>query len=120
LLFGNSDRHEGNILFKNEPGQYRAYGIDHDRCLQGFSEELKLDYTGFDLSGPFDINLRELMSEGYQAKYEELLRIHDMSEEVNSWMRQVIEMLNEAMDKRLPIKQVITQAMSLWQERLGW
>ena len=92
LLFSNCNRHEDNLLFKEviQPAEYQAYGIDHDKCMQGFGESLKFEYLA--LIGQNDIfeeSLIELISQENLDRYAEIMKAHQMPEESTTWLYEV-------------------------------
>ena len=83
MLFGNTDRHEGNILCVQQGAGYRAFAIDHDQCFMGnkgkpLSKEL-LDLSAF--AQPFAKDLETLISVTTLASYRRALQTHGVKEE---------------------------------------
>jgi hypothetical protein len=99
LLFANSDRHIGNLLFRTiEPQLCEVIGIDHDQCL-GIRkiQPLRLDYLGFsELEAPFEKEMDKLFSPKAVKQYAEIMKKYGIHQDQIDWMEVVAEKLNDA------------------------
>lgn len=116
LLFANSDRHLGNILFIKTAGKYRACGIDHDSCLmKTVIRPLKLEYQSFEgMKRPFIPRLKALVNPENVKKYESRLRVYKNMDDAVAWMQTAANALNQAMDGVENVCDIITNIKELW------
>ena len=119
LLFSNGDRHEDNLLFKKimEQLEYQAYGIDHDRCMQGFGESLTLGYLALiEPNDIFEQDLIKLISKENLAKYGEIMKAHQMPGDSITWLHEVASILEEEINNQKTIKNIVIQVKEKWNE----
>ncbi|KIC76159.1 hypothetical protein DB42_EA00310 [Neochlamydia sp. EPS4] len=123
LISGNGDRHSGNILYKaienSSPTQYKAYGIDHDRCFKGIGEPLKMEYLSHPaFKAPFDQNLIRLVDKTAREGYAKYMQSREMPEEALEWMNEACQILEKAIKENKNSLGIIKQLMEKWNQKL--
>ncbi|CUI15927.1 Conserved hypothetical protein [Candidatus Protochlamydia naegleriophila] len=118
LLFGNTDRHQANILFQGS----RPFGIDHDSCFQGLAKEyLKMDYLELISDDKqFSQEVRVLFSSGNIEQYQQIMRENKMPKDAVIWLQDAAFILNEQMEKGLPIKDIVGILKEEWEKRFDF
>nr|NGY95122.1 hypothetical protein [Neochlamydia sp. AcF84] len=123
LIFGNGDRHSGNILYKaienTSPVQYKAYGIDHDRCFKGIGEPLKMEYLSHPaFKRPFDQNLIKLVDNKAREGYAKYMQSREMPKEALEWMNEACHTLEKAIKENKNSLGIVKQLMEKWNQKL--
>ncbi|WP_213105214.1 hypothetical protein [Candidatus Protochlamydia amoebophila] len=118
LIAGNTDRHEGNLLFQPEQGSYRLYAIDHDQCFQEpdiTGKPLNFCYGNLPaLKQKFQPEIASLISEEAENNYEQKIN----SPEEAKWRKLVLKKSRECMQKGVSPEKLIEFLARKWNERM--
>ena len=118
ILFGNTDRHEDNILFQElHHNMFLPIGIDHDRCMQGLTHEaLKIKYQHLPpIHKQFQGNLQELVSEETVDRYASIMNDLGISKQAIEWMYIGAQIIRNAIDEGLTVQGTIEKANQVWE-----
>lgn len=112
-----------NLLYKEIenklPLQYKAYGIDHDRCFMGFTELIKIEYLIHpSFNSSFSANLQHLVSPQAQEDYAQNMKKFAIPNKAIKWMNYSCKILEKAILQGKNSRATIKELMQKWEEKL--
>ena len=122
LLFANRDRHNANILIREESGITRVYGIDNEACLMSTDEPIKVEYL--QISSAFNQQFRdkvaELFSERSIGEYQNILSSFSIISPIaKQWIAQAGSLLREGHSNRKTALEIAISIKSAFERSLS-